>query len=328
MKKRTGHGSGTTWGVVGWCAGVLLLLVGMPLAASGRLPERLATHWSGSGEPDSSMPLWAAAFFPALIWTVLALGVAVGLRRTGREPGAAIRGWAGVSLLAGGLFLVGGQASVVRANLDRSDWREAGSVTGWVVTTIVVAATAGAAAWLAARRRPATQGQAVDGPSMEIPEGQRLVWLSRTSNRWLHVTSAVTGLVALAAVAAAVGGLVSPLQALILMAPFALASALVLGCASVQARVSEEGLKVTFGPFGWPARRWAVRDIESARVEQRTPAQVGGWGYRLSGMGTTVMLRGGECLVIRATGKDFAVSVDDAERGAALLNSLGARSPR
>lgn len=33
------------------------------------------------------------------------------------------------------------------------------------------------------------------------------------------------------------------------------------------------------------------------------------------------MLRGGECLMVRATGKDFAVSVEDAERGASLPNS-------
>lgn len=50
---------------------------------------------------------------------------------------------------------------------------------------------------------------------------------------------------------------------------------------------------------------------------------MGGWGYRLSGLGTTVMLRRGECLVIRPRqGAEFAVSVDDAERGAALLNTL------
>ncbi|MGC9540039.1 DUF1648 domain-containing protein [Streptomyces sp. UG1] len=304
------------------------MLVGMPLAASGRLPERLATHWSGAGEPDSSMPLWAAAAFPALIWTVLTVGVTLGSRRAGPDSGGAIRGWTGVTLTTGGIFLVGGQASVVRANLDRSDWREAGSVTSLVVATAVVAATAGALAWLATRQEPATQGQAADGPSMDIPEGQRLAWFSRTSNPWLQMTSAGTGLVALTAAVAAVGGLTDPLPALILMAPFALASVLVLGCASVQARVSEEGLKVSFGPLGWPARRWAVQDIESARVDHRTPAQVGGWGYRLSGLGTTVMLRRGECLVVRAKGKDFAVSVDDAERGAALLNSLGAKSPR
>ncbi|MEI5099387.1 hypothetical protein RB200_13260 [Streptomyces sp. PmtG] len=92
--------------------------------------------------------------------------------------------------------------------------------------------------------------------------------------------------------------------------------------------MTEQGLEVAFGPLGWPVRRWAPGAIEAAYAEHRTPAQVGGWGYRLSGLGTTVMLRGGECLVIRAKGKDFAVSVDDAERGAALLNALNpARTP-
>ncbi|MFD7782173.1 hypothetical protein ACFV4Q_03610 [Streptomyces nojiriensis] len=46
-------------------------------------------------------------------------------------------------------------------------------------------------------------------------------------------------------------------------------------------------------------------------------------------MGTTVMLRSGECLVIPPRrGREFAVMVDDAERGAALLNALSAQHPR
>ena len=98
---------------------------------------------------------------------------------------------------------------------------------------------------------------------------------------------------------------------------------------SVRAKVSEAGLEISFGPLGWPARRWTPDALESARAERRLPSQVGGWGYRLSGLGTTVMLRAGDCLVVRPRGRrsDFAVSVDDAERGAALLNALRARTP-
>ncbi|WP_328793045.1 MULTISPECIES: hypothetical protein [unclassified Streptomyces] len=45
-------------------------------------------------------------------------------------------------------------------------------------------------------------------------------------------------------------------------------------------------------------------------------------------MGTTLMLRSGECLVIHVRrGGEFAVSVDDAERGAVLLNALSAQRP-
>ncbi|BFO18114.1 hypothetical protein SHKM778_45020 [Streptomyces sp. KM77-8] len=226
------------------------------------------------------------------------------------------------------MTLLGLQAAVVRANLDHTDWREADSVTGWVVAALVVAAAVGGAGWLTGRRTPAGGSAAPQGPTMEIPAGQRAVWLSRTSNAWLLAAAAVTGVMAMAALAAAVGGLMGS-EAALLAGPFALASVLVLGCASVQARVSAKGLEVSFGPQGWPTRRWAVDAIESAHVETRTPAQVGGWGYRLSGLGTTVMLRGGECLVIRTDkGKTFAVSVDDAERGAALLNSLNAPHSR
>ncbi|MEV6395424.1 DUF1648 domain-containing protein [Streptomyces sp. NPDC051907] len=325
MNDRARQTSGALWGAVGWAAGTLALLVALPLAASGRLPERLATHWdAGSGEPDGSMPLWAATFFPALIWSVLTLVVALAVRRAGGEYADSARGWATVGLLSGGVFLIGAQASVVRANLDHGDWRDADSVTLWVVGTGVAAAASGLLGWLVRRRTPtASESPAPAGPTMDIPEGERLVWLSRTSNPWLHATSALTGLMAIAVVLAAVGGLMAFRWALV--APFALASLLLLGCASVRARVSEKGLEVAFGPLGFPVRRWAAQDIESAHAENRTPAQVGGWGYRLSGLGTTVMLRSGECLVVHSKGKDFAVSVDDAQRGAALLNSLSSR---
>ncbi|MGV9943130.1 DUF1648 domain-containing protein [Streptomyces sp. NPDC003401] len=327
MSGRVERGGGAVWGIAGWAVGVLALLAGMPPAASGRLPERLATHWSGTGPPDGSLPLWAAAFFPALMWTSLVAGVGIAARRANGRQGGAARGWAGVTLLTGGVLLVGAQASVIRANLDRADWRQAGPVTGWVAATLAATLVAAFAAGLvvrsASRRGPVAGNRSADGPRTELPAGQRLMWFSRASNPWLHATAALTGVVALAAAVAALAGLTAPHWPLI--APFALASILVLGCASVQVTVSEKGLRVSFGPFGRPSRHWAVEDIESARAEDRSPAQVGGWGYRLSGLGTTVMLRGGPCLVVRAGGRDFAVSVDDAERGAALLNSLGAK---
>ncbi|MGV2920041.1 DUF1648 domain-containing protein [Streptomyces alfalfae] len=324
MNDRKVRVGAATWGVAGWAAGVLLLLVGAPLAARGRLPERLATHWGGGGEPDGSMPLWAAAVLPALIWAALVAVAAVAWLRADGRTEAATRGWLGATLLSAGVFLMGGQAAVVRANVDREHWREAGSVSGWIVVAIVVAVIVGLAAWLMTRRDVGAGEPVASAPRLAIPEGQRVVWFSRASNRWLHLISVVTGLPAVAAAVAAAAGLTGPAWSLIV--PLGLASLAVLCCSSVRTRVSDRGLEVSFGPFGLPTRRWATGDIESARAENRAPAQVGGWGYRLNGLGTTLMLRGGECLVIRAKGKDFAVSVDDAERGAALLNSLTART--
>ncbi|MFD5416442.1 DUF1648 domain-containing protein [Streptomyces sp. NPDC127069] len=314
--------NGARWGAATWVAGVTAVLAALPVAASGRLPERLATHWGDGGSPDDSMPLWAAASFPALIWAVLALSVTFAGRRAGDASGA----WVGASLLSGGVLLTGAQASIVRANLDRADWRDAGPVGMEVAITAAAAVAAAVLGWLAGRRAvpAAAPVRPAAGDVMEIPPGERRVWLSRTSNPWLHLTAALMGLPAAAAAVAAAAGLIGPRWELIV--PFAIASLAVLACSSVRARVTEAGLEVSFGPLGRPARRWTPGDIVSARAETRTPAQVGGWGYRLGGRGTTVMLRAGECLVIHPRkGSEFAVSVDDAERGAALLNALCAQ---
>ncbi|WP_284577040.1 DUF1648 domain-containing protein [Streptomyces sp. 2P-4] len=309
---------GARWGAAIWAAGVLAVLAALPLSANRRLPERLATHW-GDGSPDGSMPLWAAALLPAALWAVLVLSLSFAGRRGGSPSG----GWVGAALLSGGVFLAGTQASIVRANLDRADWKDAGPVDTGVVVTVAAAAAAGLLGWVAWRHAalPAAPGQPVGGAVMEIPAGERRVWLSRTSNPWLHLTAALTGLIAVAAAAAAAGGLLTGMQWAVIT-PFASASVLVLACSSVQARVTGAGLEVSFGPLGRPVRRWTAAEIVSARSEDRSPAQVGGWGYRLGGLGTTVMLRSGECLVIRPReGAEFAVSVDDSERGAALLNA-------
>ncbi|WP_395573105.1 DUF1648 domain-containing protein [Streptomyces sp. BK79] len=315
-----------------WAAGVAAVLAGLPLLARERLPDRLATHWSlGQGAPDGSMPLWAASLVPAALWLVTAAAATVPLLRA---DGAAVRPWTAAILLSTGIALTGAQAAVVRANLDRAHWQDARQVTGWIVAVLATALLAGVAAWFVAARRttaPAAPDAPGSGtPALDVPEGRRLAWFARAANPWLRLVAAVTGLVAAAALVALIGGL-APGGLWGLFAAFTVAS---LSCAlfcSVRARVSERGLEVSFGPLGWPRRRWAPGDIESARAEVRAPAQVGGWGYRVGGLGTTVMLRAGDCLVVRPRGRrtDFAVSVDDAERGAALLNAMTAdRSPR
>ncbi|MFJ9821446.1 DUF1648 domain-containing protein [Streptomyces sp. NPDC101151] len=320
---------GARWGAGVWTVGTAGLIAALPWAARGRLPDRLATHWgSGRDTPDGSMPLWAASLFPALIWLALAAIVFVAQGRAGDPARRTTRAWTAAALLSGGILLGGAQASVVRANLDHSDWHQARQPTAWIIVTLTAAAAAaGVVGWLVSSRAAASSPPApqdFSGPVLQIPRGQRLVWLSRITNPWLHLLAAVAGLVAVAALVAVVGGLAAagPLWAVFI--PFAFTSLALAGCATVQARASERGLEVAFGPLGWPARRWPAEDIESARAEDRTPAQVGGWGYRLSGLGTTVMLRSGECLVIRTlkNGTEFAVSIDDAERGAALLNAL------
>ncbi|MFD7782172.1 DUF1648 domain-containing protein [Streptomyces nojiriensis] len=144
MTEETERKRGVRWGVAVWAAVNTAALVGLPWAASGRLPERLAAHWGGdSGRPDGSMPLWAAAFFPAMIWVALVLLIVV----LGRWRGGATAG-----LLSGGVLLVGAQASIVRVNLDHTDWRQADSVSVWAVGALGAAAVAGLVEWAVIRR--------------------------------------------------------------------------------------------------------------------------------------------------------------------------------
>ncbi|MFE7194818.1 DUF1648 domain-containing protein [Kitasatospora sp. NPDC057541] len=301
--------------------GVLVLLLGLPWIARGRLPEPVATHWSGA-HPDNSSSLTVAVLFPAGVWVAGAAAAEVARWRGGEQA----RLWSAVATAFGGALLTGIQASIVSANLDRPSWQEARPVGAEVALVLAAAVAAGLVAWCLARRggpapRPVT---AAERPQLELPDGQRAVWLSRAANPWLGLLAAVTGLGAAGSALAGFAGLGSPAwAATVPLAVVALAGAT---CSSVRARVTERGLTVAFGPLGRPSRHWAPEQIASAWAEQRSPAQVGGWGYRMSGLGTTVMLRRGECLVIRPrSGADFAVSVDDAERGAALLNAVAAR---
>ncbi|GAB7187185.1 DUF1648 domain-containing protein [Kitasatospora sp. Ki12] len=321
-------GRGARWGAAAWSLGVLALLIALPLAARHRLPDPLATHWGGR-DPDGSMSLTWAALFPALVWLVL-VAVAALLQRYCAEQAP---GCGAAALASGGVLLTGAQTAVVHANLDRARWQDAAPMGVEVVLVLAATAVAGALAWLAGRGT----GRAADGrpeehptagtPALDVPEGERFVWLSRAVNPWLQLLAAVLGLVAVAGVLVAASGLTGLDWSVALS--FALPALAVLVCSSVQARVTARGLTVGFGPFGRPARRWSPEELVSARAEVRTAAQAGGWGYRVNRLGTTVMLRGGECLVVRTRrGTDFAVSVDDAERGAALLNAVIARGGR
>ncbi|MGW4564293.1 DUF1648 domain-containing protein [Streptomyces sp. NPDC004561] len=320
--RKSGGGRARRWAPAAGTTAVTVLIAGLPWTLRDRLPDRLATHWSGGAAPDGSMPLWEASVFPAAVWLVIALALSVKWRRSWTSP----RTWVAIALAPTAVVLIGAQVSVVRANLDRADWHEARQSALWMVVALALAAVAGVAAWRLTVRA-ASAAPPAGTPELDIPEGERLVWFSRTANPWLQLLAAATGLLAVGAAVALALGLA---PAGVLWPVCAGCGAASLGgaaCSSVRAKVSEAGLEVSFGPLGWPARHWSPAALESARAERRLPSEVGGWGYRLSGLGTTVMLRAGDCLVVRPRGRrtDFAVSVDDAERGAALLNALRAR---
>ncbi|GAA4188817.1 hypothetical protein [Microbispora amethystogenes] len=308
-----------------WTVLVAAVLVAVPLAFAGRLPDPLAGHWGPSGRPDRSMPSSALAL-AALVWVVVVGVCLVGMARVRGEIRRAARTWyaAGLGWLGG--FLIGTQAVTVAANLDRDDWTRAASLN-WQFAAVVAGAFAlGALGWLAGRLGPddAPREEGPPGPLIDLDPRKRPVWVSTATAPWAVALGVVAFAVALSFAVAALWGLVPAGWATAL--PLALAGVIGLAVSSVSVRIASEGLTMAFGPLRWPSRTVGLDRIERAWMERRSPLQVGGWGIRgLPGM-ATIMIRGGECLVVRYTsGGQLAISVDDAETGAALLNALAAR---
>ncbi|MEU6409541.1 DUF1648 domain-containing protein [Microbispora sp. NPDC046933] len=308
-----------------WAVLVAAVLVAVPLAFAGRLPDPLATHWGSSGRPDGSMPLAAFVVFLVVLWAVLA-GIGAGVAARARVlVRRSARAWSCAGLAwAGGLMVIT-QAFTIAANLDRGHWTRAAGLS-WQVAVVVAAPIAlGALGWLAGRHGPdVPSGPPQAGPVIDLDPGKRPVWVSTATAPW----AAWLALVALAAAVIIAGVALSGLfpGGWGAVVPLALVGVVGAVLSSVSVRVVPEALTVSVGPLRWPSRRVRMERVERAWVEERYPAQVGGWGYRGLPGRATIMIRGGECLVVRYTsGGELAITVDDAETGAALLNALAAR---
>ncbi len=144
--------------------------------------------------------------------------------------------------------------------------------------------------------------------STDVDAGERLVAVSRVSNRWV-----VGGLAALAAVRLIRGRDLAE-ALMILVAAF--------GLGTVRVVANREGLAVGFGPWGWPARRIPRARIQHVRIEEVSPMQWGGWGYRIRGSASRVVVCGGPAVVVELTGGwSFGVTVPDAESFARVLSA-------
>ena len=338
-----------------WTVLVAACLVAVPTAFRDRLPDPMATHWSGR-TPDGSMSFTGGVIAAVALWVALAAlfillesvggrgadaagvsGTAVpagpadaggsadgtGAAGASRGGGYRTRRWCGAVLGGAGALFAALAVATVRANLDRASWHDA-RLTVWSVVLPLAAGVAfGVAGWwldmATAPPRPAPRQ--AGRPVMDLAPGERVAWTGQVSS---PVMAVLAGAFAVIGVVCLVLSLTGP------WAPPAgvTVGALVLCCVGMMARIrvtaDRRGLRVAFGPLGRPVRRVALERITTATAEDLRPMEVGGWGYRGLPGNAAIMLRGGPCLVVRYDNdrNRLVVSVDGADTAAAVLNSL------
>ncbi len=304
-----------------WGAVVTAALIAAPLMLRDRLPEPLAVHWGPGSAADRAASFGVAVALPVALWAVLWLALVVTAARGLSRRSARASWWAG--LTGGGLFALGLGGLTLLANLDVATWTEAALPLWAPLALVVVPPAVGVLGGYLGRGAPDERPADQEPPVLRLRPGQRAVWVSRISNPWPLALTVVAALGLFALGAFEITGIATgPVVTGVLPA---LGVVLVVGlfASSLTARVTGDGLVLGFGPLGWPKRRIGLAKIDKAWTEERSPSQVGGWGVRGLPGAATIMLRGGECLVVGyRSGGQLAISIDDAERGASLINAL------
>jgi hypothetical protein len=294
-----------------------------------RFPDPMASHWGLVGGPDGSTAKGALAAI--LLGPAVVLGLAtaaVSLVTPASRPG---RRRPRVALSAGlAALLAWASWSVALANRDARHWQAAGHI-GLIGAVGGLAAGAAVAAAVTRLLRPAAgtvPGMApshspVSG-SVGLQPGERVSWTGYArAPLWLPLLLA--GLAALIVVVAIAGR--SP-EALIGVAALAVAA---VATSWIRVSVDWRGLRIRYGPLPWPVTNIPLDRIRQADRIDLNPREWGGWGYRgsrkLLGRAAVVLRAGDAIRLTLADSSVFAVTVDDAGTGVALLNELRGRQP-
>jgi hypothetical protein len=151
------------------------------------------------------------------------------------------------------------------------------------------------------------------------PAGSRLeraAWTGRAHLAWwLPLVLIASGVILVASARSPVGAL-----------PVALLLLVYLAFGWIRVSVDARGLRIRYGLLPWPVTSVPLDDMRRAeRIDLRS-LEWGGWGYRGSRKAfgrAAVVLRSGDAIKLQLTdGREFAVTVDDAATGAALLADL------
>jgi hypothetical protein len=306
------------WLGVGLPAVMVLIAFGPWLLVAGDVPHPLAVRFGVGSRANGSMPIWAfVALQLAFCGPCVAILVRAG-RRLASVPPMAVVTATFVGITTGWIW-----ASVLLANDGHHDWHTVtlgiGAVLGAWGSAIGFTIPVGLMV-----RRAGTPAAATPTPPLPLGRDDRAVWFGRTHSTGFLVAGVVEvlggGVLVVMSVAGRVGAAVGVSVVLVVI------GFVFLAFATVEVRVSDDGVRIRSGVFHRPVVRIRLADIERAQANDLRPTAWGGWGYRgsvrLFGRGAWI-LRSGEGLELALRGgKAFAVTVDHADEGAAVLNGI------
>lgn len=303
---------------------VPLALAAVPVVVAGawaaELPDPVAVHFGADG-PDGFSSLAGA------VWPAVAIGAVVAVSawalaffwgRTAQVRRVAAGCAMGLTAFVSAIVV--GTLDLQRGLTDAADVDGVGLVVALAFVVGIAAAALGAWAVPADAHQPATEPVPATAAVLDLGPDEAAAWVAHAESRTALVVGTAAVLLQLA-------------LALLLALPFLLVPAVAVAAAVLSSTwftvtVDRRGLTVR-SALGRPRFVVPLDEVERAHVVPVSPmAEFGGWGYRVGRGGRVgVVLRTGEGLQVeRSVGRSFVVTVDDAATGAALLNTLAARS--
>ena len=290
----------------------VLAAVVLPLLVWSRLPDPIAIHWGLDGRPDGSAPLVVDVVLFAVLTVLIALLPLVAVVRAHRDAARTM-----LTLSHGmGAFFALLRWRTLELNLDVASWEAAGSLTLLDIGLLLgLAAPFGLMGWWLGGLHPELPRAVREVVPQTLPSDGQLVWVghqawsvARVAGPALILAGGFTTAVRVAA------------ETLILGGTLVLVGVLLWWFTTITVATGPAGLKVRFGPLGWPAIRVPLAAIEGIEIEDVEPMAYGGWGYRvMPGVRAVVIRRGVGMRVRRAGQPDLVVTVDDAATAAGVL---------
>lgn len=274
----------------------LCVAAGWTLTARHQLPDPVASHFDFSGRADgflSLAPLTAAMLGVGGLLLVLLHRLSTTRLMSGAGAGMVI-------------FL-----AAQRGLADAAD-----ATLGPALPLALAVGVAGGLLVGVLADPPAAPSHPEPAGEVPLHPGSRAVWFGRARvprvGHWITLGALFT--VALLAVMAFLDG--AWVSALLL----ALGAPALLAFLEVRVRVDARGTHWQLLP-GFPRGTIPHDEVTRVGAVDIRPGDWGCWGWRVGVQGQAVLIRGGEGLRIQRGRKNLYITVDDAARGAALIEA-------